>query len=126
MQAITDKMLLKLPDFMASPNPKKTEHPHPLKVSRSYPRTEPVSPSNPSRGHGASTVQNGVKPEGITTDSSKEQKETKKSKMQPDAFEKSPEGEDYHATGDEVTGKLPADFDRLPIELISLTDRCVY
>lgn len=109
---------------MATPNSKKSEsqRPQPLKVSRSFPRAEPVSPSNPGRTHRASTIQNGVAPEGITSDKSKSQKDTKKSRMQLDAFEKSSEGEDYHVAGDEVTGKLPTDFDQLPIELVSLTD----
>lgn len=49
----------------------------------------------------------------------------KKSKVQPDAFEKSSQEERESGAGDEATGKLPADFDELPIELVSLTDRYV-
>jgi hypothetical protein len=43
-------------------------------------------------------------------------------RTQPDAFEKSSEDEDHNAA-EEASGKLPADFDELPIELVSLTDR---
>jgi len=40
---------------------------------------------------------------------------------QPDAFEKSPE--QYEGNGVlGATGKLPDDFDELPIELVSLSD----
>jgi hypothetical protein len=51
-------------------------------------------------------------------------KDSKKTKVHADAFEKSPQEGEPEA-GDEVTGKLPADFDELPIELVSLTDRLV-
>lgn len=54
-----------------------------------------------------------------------DKKEDNKSKMHPDVFEKSPEGVDDHGAGEEIGGKLPADFDELPIELVSLTDRLV-
>ena len=104
---------------MASSSIKKGERPAPSK-DRSHPRA--ASPSNSSRGQRASTTQNGVKPTGTTLDSTREEKT---SKMQRDAFEKSPEEENYHSTIDGVSGKLPVDFDQLPIELISLSDRCV-
>ena len=122
MQAIADNMLLKFPEFMASSNVKSdSQRPQPLKVSRSFPRVEPNSPDRSNRDHRASTIQNGVTPEGVIAD----KREDAKSKMQPDVFEKSPEGGDDHGAGEEIGGKLPADFDELPIELVSLTDRSV-
>lgn len=112
---------------MASSLSKKSEthRPHPLNVSRSFSRAEPVSQSNASRGQRASTIQNGIIAEGFASDRSNAQAETKIPRMQPDAFGKSPEGVEYHEFGDVATGKLPADFDQLPIELVSLTDRSV-
>lgn len=116
MEAITDKMLLKLPAFMAS-NTKKSEgqRPYPLKVSKSFPRVEQTTSEHSTRSQRANTVHNGEAPESVTTDKTKAEK-PKNSNMEPDVFEKSRDGE-------EITGKLPTDFDQLPIELISLTDR---
>jgi hypothetical protein len=118
MQAITDNMLLKFPDFMASPRKGESQRPLPLK-SRSFPR--PDSPDHSTRGQRASTIQNGVKPERIISDEKNSERETKKSRMRLDAFK----SQDGDRLGDEVTGKLPADFDQLPIELVSLADRLV-
>lgn len=42
------------------------------------------------------------------------------SARQPDSFEKMPEEDEATA---QTSEKLPADFDELPIELVSLTDR---
>lgn len=51
-------------------------------------------------------------------------------KIQPrsrsDIFEKSSDDEEDSEEQEESTGKLPADFDELPIELVSLTDRYAY
>ena len=46
-------------------------------------------------------------------------------RAKPDAFEKSAQDDGESGAGDEGTGKLPADFDELPIELVSLADRYV-
>lgn len=116
MEAITDKMLLKLP-FMAS-NTKKSDsqRPYPLKASRSYPRVEHPSSEPSTRSQRASTVHNGVAADSSTADKTKSRNDLEKSQTPTDIFEKSPAGED-------VPGKLPTDFDQLPIELVSLTDR---
>jgi hypothetical protein len=50
-------------------------------------------------------------------------RDNSKPKVQPDAFEKSSPQDQEPGAGDEVAGKLPADFDELPIELVSLADR---
>lgn len=121
MDAFADKMLLKLPDFMASNNSKKSEsqRPHPLKVARSFSsKVEPTSPATANRGQRASTIQNGVMADKTKSDNTIG---PKKATRRTDVFEKSPDGE----AGDGGSGKLPADFDQLPIELISLTDRLV-
>jgi hypothetical protein len=120
MQAITDSMLLKLPDFMASPNGRKNEsqRPRPIHVSKSFSKLEPASPDRTSRSSRASTIQNGVIPAAIMSDKTNMRNENK-------TKEKSPQEDGASGTGDEVTGKLPADFDELPIELVSLSDRLV-
>lgn len=60
------------------------------------------------------------------TDKSNTSKENRRFRTQSDVFEKgnSEDGED-NGTASETTGKLPDDFDRLPIELVSLSDRFV-
>ena len=50
-------------------------------------------------------------------------KDSGKPKPQPDVLEKSAQKAGGPGAAGEVTGKLPADFDELPIELVSLTDR---
>lgn len=124
MQAITDNMLLKLPDFMASSNGRKNEsqRPRPIHVSKSFSKLEPASPDRSTRSTRANTIQNGVISEGVMSDKTNT-REAKKPKVQPAAFEKGPQDDGEPGTGDETTGKLPADFDELPIELVSLTDR---
>ena len=126
MQAITDNMLLKLPDFMASSNGIKNEsqRPRPIHVSKSFSKLEPANPDRSTRSTRANTIQNGVISGGIMSDKTNA-REGKKPKAQPDAFEKDPQEDEEPGTGDEITGKLPADFDELPIELVSLTDRRV-
>ena len=123
MQAVTDKMLLKLPDFMASSNGRKNEsqRPRPIHVSKSFSKLEPASPDHSTRSTRASTIQNGVIPKGVMSD--KTSTKDSKAKVQPDAFEKSPVEDGEPRASNEGTGKLPADFDELPIELVSLTDR---
>jgi len=124
MQAITDKMLFTLPDFMASSNDRKSENqrPRPLHLSKSFSRVEPASPDRSTRIQRTSTIQNGVIPEDVMV---KPSRENKKPRPQADAFEKSSDDED-NGTMEEPTGKLPDDFDELPIELVSLSDRSVY
>ena len=126
MQAITDSMLLKLPDFMASSNGRKNEslRPRPIHVSKSFSKLEPASPDRSTRSTRASTIQNGVIPESVMSDKTNT-KDSRKPKPRPDAFEKSAQEVGEPGVADEVTGKLPADFDKLPIELVSLTDRSV-
>jgi hypothetical protein len=123
MQAITDKMLFKLPEFMASSNGRKSDahRPRPLQASKSWSRIEPESPSRSTRSTRASIVQNGAVPE---VSSNKAIRKDKMSKAKSDVFEKGAD-EDVRGAVDEATGKLPADFDELPIELVSLTDRSV-
>jgi hypothetical protein len=118
MEALTDKIQFKLPDLMAS-NGKKNEsqRPRPIHVSRSFSKLEPASPDRSNRPLRASTIQNGSIPDRSLTDRSSENA-GKTMKGQPDAFDGA------HDDGsEEGTGKLPVDFDELPIELVSLTDR---
>ncbi len=124
MQAITDKMVFSLPDFMASPDKKRSDNqrPRPLHLSKSFSKVEPVSPDHSTRGSRASTISNGVISEVIMADKSNAVVHNGKARRQPDAFEKSPEDED-NGIVDDAAGKLPDDFDELPIELVSLSDR---
>lgn len=119
MQAITETMMFKLPDFMASPNPRKSDsqRPRPLHISKSFTRAEPASPDRLTRSQRASTIQNGSMPERVRTGTRMENEKHRK-----DVFEKTSEDDDDNGTEDEVTGKLPDDFDELPIELQSLSD----
>ncbi|KAF4630033.1 hypothetical protein G7Y89_g8101 [Cudoniella acicularis] len=118
MQAISDKMLFTLPDFMASAHGKKSEsqRPRPLHSSRSFSKLEPSTPDRIARAQRASTIQNGVMSDSSLSDKSNRDR---MSVRQPDAFEKAPEDNDDTSR---VSEKLPADFDELPIELVSLTD----
>jgi len=122
MSAIIDSVLFKLPDFMASSTSKKTDsqRPHPPKSSKSFPKTEPVSPARSSRGQRASTIQIGVKEKPLL-DKTNTAKENRMPRMQSDPIEK--RSRENKGPADEGSGKLPADFDELPIELVSLTDR---
>ena len=119
MSSITDKMMFTLPEFMASSNARKSERPRPLHLSKSFTRVGPASPDLSTRAQRASTIQNGVMLDGIMANTSRE---NRKPRTQPDAFEKTPEDD---GPGEESSGKLPDDFDELPIELVSLSDRSV-
>ena len=126
MESLADKMLLTLPDFMASVHGRKADsaRPRPLHVSKSFSR-DPVSPGSTTRIKRASTVQNGLIPEIVTSDRSEMSMGKERLREEPDAFEKASEdGADVGAMT-ESTGKLPVDFDELPIELVGLTDRSV-
>lgn len=102
---------------MASSNVRKGDahRPQHLHVSKSFSRSEPSSPAT-TRNQRASTVQNGAYPAVSMSDKS----ERKVSAPQPDVYEKSSEADENMR---EMTGKLPADFDELPIELVALADR---
>lgn len=123
MQAITDKMVFSFPDFMASPDKKKSDQrprPRPLH-SKSFTRVEPDPPTRVTR---SSTIQNGVASDTVMADRKNVVVQNGKANRQPDAFEKTEEEED-NETADEGSGKLPDDFDELPIELVSLSDTLV-
>lgn len=123
MQAITDKMLFTLPDFMASSNGRKSDNqrPRPLQLSKSFSRIGPASPDLSTRTQRASTIQNGVAPKGAMVNKSSEDR-----RVPADAFEKSSEDSEESGNTEEETAKLPDDFDELPIELASLSDRYVF
>jgi hypothetical protein len=102
-------------------NGRKTERPRPLHTSKSFSRIEPASPDRPTRSTRASTIQNvGVILKGTLSDTTSTNK-----KSQLDAFENGSSDDEDQAAPQEETGKLPADFDELPIELVSLSDRYI-
>ncbi|TVY43372.1 Vacuolar protein sorting-associated protein [Lachnellula occidentalis] len=115
----TDRIAIKLPDFMASSGNKKSDpqRPRTIHTAKSFSRLAPPSPDPPNRIQRASTIQNGFDSQGAISD--KSQRSLQK---QADAFEKSPEEEEGQGQTGETSGKLPSDFDELPIELVSLTD----
>lgn len=120
MIAFTDKMAIKLPDFMASSGNKKsdTQRPRTIHASKSFSKLAPASPDPTNRIQRASTIQNGLDSQGAMSDKSQ-----RLPQKQADAFEKSSEEEEEQGQTGEASGKLPSDFDELPIELVSLTDR---
>lgn len=62
----------------------------------------------------------------MMTDKSSAAKGDRRQRTQSDLFEKGgSEEEDEDSGNNETTGKLPDDFDKLPIELVSLSDRFV-
>jgi hypothetical protein len=119
MQAFTDSMLLKFPDFMATPNVKKSD-PRPLHSSTSFSKLNTPEPERFSRPQRASTVQNGASSEAanrnVTT------RANTVSESHPDRFDKMHKDDGVYGAV-ESSEKLPPDFDELPIELASLTDR---
>jgi hypothetical protein len=124
LQAISNNVIFALPDFMASANGRKSDsqRPRPLHLSKSF--VEPPSPDRLTRNQRASTIQNGVIPENVMANVSRE---NARPRAQPDAFEtRSEEDEDDTGTPIEGPGKLPDNFDELPIELASLSDTSVY
>ena len=125
MQAFTDKMLLTLPDFMASSNARKSDspRPRPLHVSKSFSKIEPASPDRPTRSQRASTIQHAAAKEMVVSEYASTSMEGSKPIMPPDAFEKTSGDNEDESTAEEVAEKSPLDFDELPIELVSLTDR---
>lgn len=122
MHRSTDKMLLKFPDFMAPPNAKKSDQPQrprALHPSASFSKLNPPEPERLSRAQRASTIHHGKSSEAAVRSSSVRANTV--SESPPDRFEKM-----HEEDGNDVTGspeKLPPDFDEIPIELASLTDR---
>ncbi|PBP24164.1 VPS9 domain protein [Diplocarpon rosae] len=122
MQAVTDKMLFALPDFMASPERKKDQRPRPLQLSKSFTQLPPASPEHGSRIQRASTIQNGVMARGSTADKPSASPENSIFRTPSDIFEKGGIKDGENSAVGEASGKLPDDFDELPIELVSLSD----
>jgi hypothetical protein len=124
MPSFTNKMHFTLPDFMASSDRKSdASRPRPLQLSKSFSKLEPSSPDRLSRPSRANTIQNGAIPAVPMTDKTNEG-ENKRPGAQPNISEKN-EDEGGHEATTEGSGKLSADFDELPIELVSLADRFV-
>ncbi|KAG9235382.1 hypothetical protein BJ875DRAFT_399218 [Amylocarpus encephaloides] len=98
---------------MASSTTKSDIRPRPLHSSRSFSKIETPPPERLSRAQRANTIQNGMISETTATKS-------RNMSSQHDNLEKTPEEDESH---DKMhSEKLPADFDELPIELVSLTD----
>jgi hypothetical protein len=118
-------LLQRAASFMASPNNTKADPPpRLLHVSKSFSRLEPSTTPSPTRSR-ASTIQN-IPEEAL--DKPDQLGENRKPRGLSDVFARSfGIGERKEERGAEASsGKLPADFDELPIELVSLTDRCVW
>ena len=124
LQAVTDRAWHKLPDFMASLNGRKNEsqRSRPVHVSKSFSKLESANPDRTNRSTRARTIQNGAMLEGVMYDRI-DARASEETRVRLDAFEQEPQGERELWAGDEDTGKQATDFDELPIELISLTDR---
>ncbi|TAQ86659.1 hypothetical protein B7494_g5008 [Chlorociboria aeruginascens] len=97
------------------------QRPRPLRMSKSFSRDDPTNPDLPHRIVRASTMQNGTVAEENMANRRSSSRENVKPRGRSSAFEKSSADEAQGAM-DEVTGKLPSDFNKLPIELISLAD----
>lgn len=112
-------MFSKFPDFMASSSTKKSDsnRPRPLHTSRSFSRIEPASPKLSTRTQRASTIQHGIANKPTMS------KVGVGSSRKDHIHKESSGSEDEDTEEEQTTGKLPADFDELPIELVSLTDR---
>lgn len=115
---------------MASPITEKgdTSQPRPrqLHASRSFSRLEPSS--TPSLRNRASTFQNGTMMENEIAEEGSTPVEIRKPRGLSGVFARSfgiGEREGQNSIPEEGSGKLPGDFDDLPIELVSLTDRYV-
>lgn len=111
---------------MASSNTKNgdAKRPHPLHVSRSFTRIEPTSPSSVVRSR-ASTISNDSTTQ-LRPPVKSAASENAKPRSRPNMFETSMNSDDDNQdSSDEEPGSLPENFDALPIELASLTDRYV-
>lgn len=123
---------------MASTGVKKSDGPgpgpRPLHTSRSFSRIEPSSPKAFTRANRASTLQDGKSrtsssPEKSNLEAVKESLGNQ-STVYDHGSDEEEEDDDEEEEEDEETNaetkdsrKLPTDFDELPIELVSLTDR---
>ena len=112
---------------MASSNAKKneTQRPPQLKASKSFSKAEPASPARSSRNQRASTIHNGGGGvvDGPLSNKTNTSNDKPPPKMQSDVFENDPDGENTKQP--EQSGSKPlAASEELPIELVSLTDRC--
>lgn len=122
--------MFRLPDFMAPLNKRAHNHrPRPLQSSKSSSQVEPASPSRTARDQHPSKPQNGQGPQihnNEATDLLGTPAEKNQLMMQqPDVFEKSTDEDEHHEAVEGLSGRVSVDCDDLPIELISLTDRCV-
>ncbi len=123
MRAATDRVLFALPEFMAT-NIKKSDIQRPQQphVSNSHTRADPPVPERLTRNQRASTIHNGVIPEGAMAEATTSKQGGRKSRSPPDAFEKSSEDDDS-GPADEGDSKAAEKEEELPIELASLSDR---
>lgn len=125
--------LFKFPtSAMATTNTLKTsDRPsRPLHVSKSFTRAPAPSPGLSTRSHRANTVQGGTIPEISVPDNGEAPVEHRRLRVQSDVFDRSSQQDDDDHQNSPIQAKdgivkLPADFDELPIELLSLTDRFV-
>lgn len=111
---------------MSSPGRKgDSQRPRPLQLSKSFSNQDsPSSPDRSLRPLRANTIQNGTLPTAPMSDKTKSS-ENRRPGTRSDIFEKSSEEEEGNGGTTEASGKLPADFDELPIELVSLADTLV-
>ncbi|RDL32123.1 VPS9 protein [Venustampulla echinocandica] len=107
-------MMFALPDFMASSNVRTSDSPHPLQSSQSFSKLEPRSHDCSPRTQRANTIQNGVTPEPAAP-----YQANSRNRMAGTPEDQVDRGPDIQV---QVGDKLPADFDELPIELVSLAD----
>src|SRR4051812_22503035 len=112
MQEVTDSIISRFPSFMASTTNARLPdiQRRPLQSSKSWSRIESESTAIPE-------ADNPKEPSTL--------KEKGLVDMRPDLFEKSSEDDERKAAVEGIAGRLSADFDELPIELVSLTDRLV-
>ncbi|EDN90831.1 hypothetical protein SS1G_00231 [Sclerotinia sclerotiorum 1980 UF-70] len=111
-----------LPGFMSSPARKgDSQRPRTLQLSKSFYQEPSSSPDRSSRPLRANTIQNGTIPSVSMSDKTT-LSENRRPGTQSDIFEKSSEDDEENGGTTGVSGKLPADFDELPIELVSLAD----
>jgi hypothetical protein len=124
MQAVTNKMLFALPDFMAT-NDKKSDNQRPRQLhgSKSFSRADPV-PERLTRNQRASTIHNGI-PEAAIMNSRSLSGGDPLSRRTPDAFERSSDDEEEDSNTSGTASNATEVAEELPIELASLSDRLV-
>lgn len=112
---------------MSSPGRKgDSQRPRPLQLSKSFSNQDsPSSPDRSFRPLRANTIQNGTLQATAPMSDKTKSSENRRPETQSDIFEKSSEEEEGNGGTTEASGKLPADFDELPIELVSLADTLV-